>query len=768
MPDNKLTSEILKVELDDATFKGTGEVIEPTYVNYFFGNNGTGKSTIARTIMSGEGVTYAAGKKYEDYITLVYNQAFIDRNIRSDHRLDGVYTINEVNVEIQQQIDEKEVLRADAAKKSSDAETLQHKKESEREEKLKAFQKECMDKTADLRERFAKTQEGKKRGNKFVEEVRKHPPVEHDLDQLALKCDAAYSESAKHYDRFKVISDPFVLDALDGKEILSVVIANAAQTELAKFLEEIGATEWFRAGHTAYHENAGGRCPYCRSKLQPGFEKEVADSFDDRYEKNLKMLDSFLNAYIDTSERLKSNISSIPAEIYPAIDIKPFNDKLSAARGVIAENIELIVQKKADPAQTVTLIDTAPVLQELSDIIGGFNELIDTNNAVVDAGPKKRDECRDQVFEHMAFVLKDMLEEYDSKDSALVQEINTLKDTAEKQSRIAGKIEGEISDLRSRTVDTESAIKNINTMLRDAGFQGFEVRPHKNPGDAKITSYEVVRTETGKLAENLSEGEKNFIAFLYFQQRVFGRDSAAGDNRKKIVVIDDPVSSMDSGTLFIVGDQIRKMIEICRNNADSRQANIKGNFIKQIFILTHNAYFHREIAYLYPNRYEFVSFYLVKKSGNKSSVKLMRKRNPDAPTEWINVNPVKNSYAALWEEYKALKETASTVSVLNVIRRILEYYFLQICGYDSSRLRKVVLEDNKDEYILRDSEGKEDYTRFDMARAMLSYIAGSTYGINDGFHYVDDIMDMEQCRTTFQMIFHHMGQDQHYDMMMRV
>lgn len=60
---------------------------------------------------------------------------------------------------------------------------------------------------------------------------------------------------------------------------------------------------------------------------------------------------------------------------------------------------------------------------------------------------------------------------------------------------------------------------NINTMLRGANFQGFELRPHVDaslPTGKKPINYEIVRTSTGKVAEDLSEGEKNFIAFLYF------------------------------------------------------------------------------------------------------------------------------------------------------------------------------------------------------------------------------------------------------------
>jgi wobble nucleotide-excising tRNase len=378
----------------------------------------------------------------------------------------------------------------------------------------------------------------------------------------------------------------------------------------------------------------------------------------------------------------------------------------------------------------------------------------------------------------MAFVLRDVFEAYDRSDAALGKEIKAQDAIINTQSALMVQLQSELGELRKQTVETELAIININTMLKDAGFQGFEVQPRKErtvkadgtvemvPQNPPI-NYEVVRTDTGEVAEDLSEGEKNFIAFLYFQQQVFGSESAEGDERQKIVVIDDPVSSMDSSALFIIGEQVRKMVEICRNNADNRNAVVKGNFIKQIFILTHNAYFHREVTYPHANRYEFLSFYLVRKRNNKSSVDLWTKVDPEEPSQRINNNPVKNSYAALWEEYKELKKIEAVVPLMNVIRRILEYYFLQICGYDGSQLRQKILEENKLAYT-HDKDGNEDYTKFDMATSMLSYIAASAYGVNEGFHFVDDVLDTELCTETFQMIFQHMGQEQHFNMMMDV
>lgn len=772
----KIQSEITRIALDDATYKGTGVTVNPTFINYFFGNNGTGKSTIAKAIKSGSGVSYAPGRTAADYLPLVYDQDYIDANMHSYHSLPGVFTMNEVNVEIQKQIDTKAAEQTAARKKSSDAFTEKDKKTKEKDALVKQLQKDCWNKTTALRTDFKETQSGLLTSKqKFANEVRRHAPVEHDLAELKRMYDAVYSDTAKRYDRFNAINDTSVLDTVPGNDILSVTIVNVASTRLSEFLKEIGAEEWVRQGHALFHEKAGDRCPYCSRTFECGFEKMLADSFDDQYEKNRAKLDDFLAEYRRVANTLFVPLSKLPDEIYPSVNPKEYNDKLAAIKAAIAANIDIIKGKKEEPSRIVSLDDIAPLLQELSDIINDINRLIDENNAIVAAGPKKKAECRNAVFEHIAFVLKDVMEAYDRSDASLTAEIKAQQDIINQQADILKQLQDDLRDLNSQTVETETAMTNINTMLRDSGFQGFEVRPraedvtrpdgtieHIVPTPAR--NYEVVRTDTGKVAENLSEGEKNFIAFLYFQQQVFGSASANGDTREKIIVIDDPVSSMDSSALFIVSAQVRKMIEICRNNVDNRNPVVPGNFIKQIFILTHNTYFHREIAYAYANRYDFVSFYLIRKAGNKSSVRLCDKVNPDCPTERINVNPVKNSYAALWEEYK---EVSSCIPLMNIIRRILEYYFLQLCGYEGNDLRKRILEERKQAFT-HDSQGNEDYTKYDMAAAMLSYIAVNTNVVNDGMHYIDDCVDVNQCRETFEMIFRHMDQGQHFDMMMGI
>ena len=277
-----------------------------------------------------------------------------------------------------------------------------------------------------------------------------------------------------------------------------------------------------------------------------------------------------------------------------------------------------------------------------------------------------------------------------------------------------------------------------------------------------LNSYEVIRQD-GSIAQNLSEGECNFIAFLYFYHLVRGSDSDSEVTKDKIVVIDDPVSSMDSGALFIVSSLVREMIEVCHNNVDYEGDQVLSDYIKQIFILTHNAYFHNAITYDQVHHYLPVSFYLIEKQNNVSTTRLCVDQNPKEPAYKMNFNPVQNAYAALWSEYK---EVTSSTAILNVIRRILEHYFLQLCVYDGQDLIKRVLNDNRDKFICQITDGHPDCSQYHLATAMLSYLGAHSNHISDGLNYVEDCTDIDQYRATFKMVFELMDQSQHYNMMM--
>lgn len=756
----KIPSEIVRLAPNDATYKDCGVSVVPTLINFFFGNNGCGKSTIGRAIKVDSGVSWRTGRSVSDYTIHVYNQEYITANLASYHNLPGVFTVNEVNVEIQRQVEAKYAEKKTAADAFRAATDEKKKKQEALDQAFATFQTECWDKTAEIRTAFRATQGGKMQKKTFAEEVldKSGKAKEHDVDALKRLYDVAYSADAKRYTEFTAIPDTSVLDTIAGREILGEPIVSSANTPFAQFVKAINATAWVQQGHSQYHGTTEGKCPYCQQDLPTTFEDDIKACFDAQYQESVKAIADFYDAYRNAANALFAPLQTAPAELLPGTDLTPYNDKLAAIKGVISTNLQAIADKKSDPSKVVTIEEVAPMLDELAAIIEGFNKLIRENNAVLDEKPGKQAECKTAVWEHIAFMLKDEVARYKASKAALEKEMSDLAAEIAKQRSAEGEIARAIADLNKGYINTSATIDSVNMLLRDSGFQGFSIREKTDTPNV----YEVVRPD-GSIAENLSEGERNFIAFLYFYHQVKGSENADGGQKDKIVVIDDPVSSMDSSSLFIVSSLVREMIEVCANNAVGGDPVATGRYIKQIFILTHNAYFHREITYNRVRDYQFVNFYLITKVDNKSSIRSCVKKNPEVLTEEINYNPVQNSYAALWEEYKVVN---TPIPLMNVIRRILEYYFLQLCGYDGATLRQRILKDNKDKFITKDESGNEDYTQYQMASAMLSYISANSVGINDGINFVDDCVDIEQTKETFKMVFTLMNQEQHYEMMM--
>ena len=760
----KIPSQIRRIDLDYATFENTNEYVEePTFVNFFFGNNGSGKSTIAKAIKSGAGVTYAPGKSPADYLVYLYDEDYINDNFHSYHGMPGVYTLNSENVEAQKQIDAQHVKLSDARKARDTATEEKTKRENARASLQKRFQQECWDSAKALRTEFDKTQDGKRRTKQFSEAVLaakplQEEPTESDIKDLRQLYQSAYSSNARQYPLFAKVEDTGILDAVEDLDLLSLAIVNISDTPYAEFIKEIDATQWVREGYASYAGKAKGKCPFCRQKLPDNFEKTLSDSFDEKYEESLKKLRELLAEYKRAANELFIPIQKPPADLYPSINPKSYTEKVDSVRTKINLNIELINKKIADPATPVEYESVAPLLDELMDIIKAHNKVIQANNDIVAAGPRKKQECVNQVFSLIRYQLNSIIKAYQKSDADIQKEIADKTAAIKKHSADMISIQAEIRRLSATTVETESAKDHINHMLRDSGMQGFHLEPHETTPNV----YKVVRDD-GTIANNLSEGEKNFIAFLYFYYQVQGNATPDGDPREKIVVIDDPVSSMDSNSLFIVSTLVRNMIEVCRNNADNREPVAEGNYIKQLFILTHNAFFHREVTYNYVKKYEYVSFYLIRKRNNCSSVKLFREADPKCPTQMRNVNPVKSSYAALWEEYH---ECQKPITLMNVTRKILEYYFLQLCGYDGAELRKAILVDGRPSFV--DEFGNEDKDQFDLAQSMLAYISPERIGFNDGLHYVEESADPDVCKTIFKKIFEIMNQGQHYKMMYAV
>lgn len=754
----KVPSAITNIKLNRATFTDV-PIDELTFVNFFYGNNGAGKSSIAHAIKEDDGIVWAEGKSADDYDVLVYNQDFINDNFINYGDLKGVFIFGEEDIEAKKKIAE----LTDEKKRKSDEKTAAgdeyRKKTAGLTSALTQFQDACFTKTAAVRKRFDKCMDGKKQKKGFAEAVlAETKPTDHDLAELERLYDVAFDDSARVYPEFKK-AGATTYGSLPGEDLLDQMIVSTSDTPFSRFMKALGdsASDWVRDGHTHYAGAAGGKCPYCQQKLPKDFEDDIAATFDAQYQQDIRDLGQFQQVYKKETEEIVRLLQANTDDVMASIDLRTYQEKLALLESNFEINRQRIAEKVKEPSKVISLEDTDTLLLEIGALIDDINKLIKANNKVIAEKRSSKAKCKTEIMQYLAFQLSAEVASYNAEVTRLNKEIEDITKNGQTLKKEISTLTAQISELNKHNANTEAAIDSINKILRDSGFQGFSIRAKADEENV----YEVVR-EDGTVAENLSEGERNFIAFLYFYHQVRGSMSSE-ELKEKIVIIDDPVSSMDSTALFLVSAIVREMINVCRNNTEYLNPKVPGDYIKQLFILTHNVYFHREITYQQVGFYNCTSFYMIRKNDNISTIKLCKRQSKEVPTEQENYNPVQNSYAALWDE---LRDIQSTIPCLNVMRRILEYYFLQLCGYEGSDLREIVLEkpENRSKFIKQVEGEKPDMTDYQLASSLLAYI-NNPNGISDGLNYVEDCEDVDAYKRVFKMIFDALGQSQHYKMM---
>lgn len=250
-----------------------------------------------------------------------------------------------------------------------------------------------------------------------------------------------------------------------------------------------------------------------------------------------------------------------------------FNHLASNYKSLLDSLIQ-ILQDKVDNKLFVPVsmpdIDAAPKA-DLQNWINQMENIIVGHNDNVRNFSQRKNQAIEQYKYHLVASLLREIDYYYVIDGYKKEQlfVNTITEIKE--------------SLISRIQELETKVKSI---AKGKEICNNYIRLLLHRDDIKIDITEdgyFVLKRAGKAAKNLSEGEKSAIAFAYFLVLL---ESDMNKLRDSIIVIDDPISSLDANHIAQISSLINSFF--FRKNIDPNDPNKVINCFAQLFILTHN------------------------------------------------------------------------------------------------------------------------------------------------------------------------------------
>ena len=729
---------IEKIDLSKVVTFGESQVLDGlSQFNYIFGSNGTGKTTISRVIadenrFSGGKLSWKGNTKLQP---MVYNHDFVDRNFNQNVELNGVFTLGKEQVGVLTKIEEaKKELEILNRKIEDSAHTLEGDdgtggKRAELAQLETQFKNKCWEKKKKYDDKFQDPFQGvrnnaEKFKNKVLNELTSNNAILLPLDELESKAESVFGNEIEQEPTIDVI-DITKLLAHESNPILQKKVIGKEDVDIAAMITKLGNSDWVRQGRQFY-DQIESVCPFCQQDTDANFAKSLNEYFDVTFETDTEIIDEIVTNYSDDACQTRHQITSIIDAQSRFVNIEKLEVENNEFTHLSDKNEQILIGKKKEPSRAVILESVTPVIDRINWLVQTANNSINEHNKLVANRSAERSKLTSQVWKFVLEELKVDLKSYQSGRNNVNKAIESLTNQINKLNHEKLDLESEIQQLEKQTASVQPTIDAINGILKSLDFQGFLIARTDNG-----TSYRLLRPDGSNAQETLSEGEKNFVTFLYFYHLLKGSDSDSGIVNDRVVVFDDPVSSLDSDILFVVGSLIKGLVDEVREE--------KGS-IKQVFVLTHNIYFHKEVTF--DSRRQ-------ESAMNDETFWIVRKYSRETRIQKYESNPIKSSYELLWSEVR--NPDQSSLTIQNTLRRILESYFKILGDVD---IDKII--------------GKFNGTEKLICKSLFSWVNSGSHYAHEDLYVTVDSSTVGRFLKVFKKIFKKTGHSAHYEMMMRV
>ena len=599
--------------------------------------------------------------------------------------LKGIFSLSKENKDVEEKIShaEKELLNIKSAAEA------EKKTISDEQKKISELKDKAHDKTFEIKRNYTG-------GDRVLEYCldglkRKEPLFNHisaipkprdkpskDINKIKIEVEAISGESVKKADLLPVFS--FVEQAIEDSDIFDRIIVGNTDSPISSLITELKNSDWVRKGLEYIPEsisNQAASCPFCQEKtITKNLVSQIESYFDKSYDESVNTISNYLERYVDAANTL------IPFEDYKSNSfantyLPKLTESYRALEKSLSDNISKIKEKKNSPSIQVSLIKTTQQINEFNEVIKTINRSISSHNNRLENIDTEMAKLKSEFWSLMRWEYDQTIEAYLNDKIFSENLINNANKKLSNSHKDATLKEKEIAELQKKTVNIEEAIENINSELISLGITDFSIKKHCDE------LYRIVRTGNSEaIFSSLSEGKKMIISFLYFCEVCRGKRSAEETPKKKIAVIDDPVSSLSHIYVYNVGQLLKTKF-------------FSSPLFEQVIVLTHSLYFFYELADAnHQRRKDTQKLFRLSKNLDGSNIKVMK------------YEEIQNDYHSYWSVVNDKNQQPALIA--NCMRNIIEHFFNFVQKADLSNVvQKPELQDNRFQsfcrYINRES-----------------------------------------------------------------
>lgn len=550
--------------------------------NLIYGWNGTGKTTISRLLRAMESRTQPAtgdvvvcvdgcdvpGIRFPE-MTLpirVFNRDFVAESVFpvTGGDLPPVFVVGPENVEKQKQVDGlKDRLESAEATQVSEREKLAKAKS--------AMDRFCIESAKVIKD--ALTLGGANPYNTYDKADFRNRAVDMAAAGEAESCRVSEEERQRLITQHRAAPKPQVPDVAQPwpdltwlrVEVVALLGTTVVSAAIDSLSEDAAVSSWIHQGLALHRDRTTKRCLFCDQVLPKDRLAALEAHFNTEYEQLLNSLDAKITEISEASRAVATCALPNRAELYD--DLVAEYDAAANAFGTASESIIVFLdalrsalrEKKSRVFENLPLSAVAPEVS--AGILADISEVVRSHNQACKDLESRASEARRRL--EADSVAQDLDEFLRLGEAVKASERSLTEMTFE-----AEELRGEMAPLERQIREHLQPAEDLNEDLRNyLGHSELRLA-------AKDTGYAITRD--GEPAFHLSEGEMSAIALLYFLKSLedhrFGVDEG-------IVVLDDPVSSLDDNALYLAAGLIRERTEGAG----------------QLFILTHSFTFFRQV-----------------------------------------------------------------------------------------------------------------------------------------------------------------------------